>query len=94
MLEIWEKNPEKLEETRKVLKETTGKEFVIPKNMVHASDLIYKFRNEIKARAKYRLVNKQSSEPLKVVDHVGCHYAKYFLQGELVVPNFRKYSPD
>jgi len=54
MLEIWEKNPEKLEETRKVLKETTGKEFVIPKNMVHASDLIYKFRNEIKARAKYR----------------------------------------
>lgn len=78
MLEIWEKNPEKLEETRKVLKETTGKEFVIPKNMVHASDLIYKFRNEIKAKTKYRLVNKQSSEPLKVVDHVGCHYAKIF----------------
>jgi heterodisulfide reductase subunit B len=52
--------------------------FEIPKNLVHASDLVYKFREEISAKAKFRLINKQTDEPLKVVDHIGCHYAKIF----------------
>jgi len=27
---------------------------------------------------KLRLINKSTGEPLKVVDHIGCHYAKIF----------------
>ena len=46
--------------------------------MVHTSDIIYKFKNEIAEKAKYRLVNKQTGKPLKVVEHIGCHYAKIF----------------
>ncbi|HPB02494.1 MAG TPA: heterodisulfide reductase-related iron-sulfur binding cluster, partial [Bacteroidales bacterium] len=57
---------------------TTGMTFEIPKNLAHTSDIIYKFRNEIAAKAKYRLINKNTNEQLKVVDHVGCHYAKIF----------------
>ena len=30
------------------------------------------------ARAKYRLVNAATGEPLRVVEHIGCHYAKIF----------------
>jgi len=56
----------------------TGKTFVIPKNIVHTSDLIFKFREEISQKIKYRLVNKETGEPLKIVDHIGCHYAKIF----------------
>ena len=52
--------------------------FSIPENLVHASDVIYKFRKEIAAKSKYRLVNANTGEPLKVVDHIGCHYAKIF----------------
>jgi len=52
--------------------------FEIPKNLVHASDLVYKFRKDIAAKTKFRLINKKTGEPLKVVDHIGCHYAKIF----------------
>lgn len=78
ILETWKHHPEMLDKTRKVLKETTGKEFEIPKNLVHTSDIIYKFRKEITAKAKFRLVDINTGEPLKVVDHIGCHYAKIF----------------
>ena len=63
---------------RKQLKKATGREFKIPENLAHASDVIYKFRKEIAAKAKYRLINKETGEPLKVVDHIGCHYSKMF----------------
>ena len=36
------------------------------------------FREEIAARAKHRLVNAVTGEPLRVVEHIGCHYAKIF----------------
>ncbi len=78
MLETWKHFPETEEKTRKALKKATGLTFSIPKNLVHASDVIYKFRGEIAAKAKYRLFNKNTGEPLRVVDHVGCHYAKIF----------------
>jgi heterodisulfide reductase subunit B len=78
MLETWEQYPEKLEQAREYLRKATGREFNLPKNIVHASDVIYKFRNEIAAKAKYQLVNHITGEPLKVVDHIGCHYAKIF----------------
>ena len=78
VLETWERFPEKEKETREALKRATGMSFEIPKNLVHASDLIFKFRKEIAEKAKYRLIGRQTSEPLKVVDHIGCHYAKIF----------------
>ena len=78
MIETWKHHPEILNKTKEVLKHTTGKEFKIPKNLVHTSDIIYKFRKEITDQSKLKLVNKITGEPLKVVDHIGCHYAKIF----------------
>ncbi|OFY66859.1 MAG: heterodisulfide reductase subunit B [Bacteroidetes bacterium RBG_13_42_15] len=78
MLETWKHFPETEQQTREALRRATGKDFIIPKNIVHASDLIYKFRKEIAAKSKLRLVNAKTREPLKVVDHIGCHYAKIF----------------
>jgi heterodisulfide reductase subunit B len=78
MIEFWHHEPEMLEKTRKILRETTGREFNIPKNIAHPSDIIYKFRHEIKEKMKYQLVNRHTGKPLKVVEHIGCHYAKMF----------------
>lgn len=78
VLETWKQFPEKEKEAREALKRATGKTFEIPRNLVHTSDLIYKFRKEIAEKAILRLVNKNTVEPLKVVDHIGCHYAKIF----------------
>jgi heterodisulfide reductase subunit B len=78
VLESWHFFPETLQNTRRALKNATGKSFEIPRNLVHASDLMFKFREEIAALAKYRLVNRSTGKPLQVVDHIGCHYAKIF----------------
>jgi heterodisulfide reductase subunit B len=60
------------------LYKATKRTFEKPKNLAHASDIVYKFRNEIKANAKFKLVNQYTGEPLRVVDHIGCHYSKMF----------------
>jgi heterodisulfide reductase subunit B len=78
VLESWKFFPETLGKTREALKRATGKTFQIPRNLVHASDIIFKFRKEIAALAELRLVNCNTGKPLKVVDHIGCHYAKIF----------------
>ena len=78
VLETWKHNPELEIKIRKLLKKSTGKEFKVPKNLVHTSDIIFKFRKEISAKAKYKLINKQSGKALNVVEHIGCHYAKIF----------------
>jgi heterodisulfide reductase subunit B len=78
MLETWKHFPETEQKTREALKRATGKTFQIPKNLVHASDIIYKFRKEIAAKSKFKLINANTGLPLKVVDHIGCHYAKIF----------------
>ncbi|HOP03906.1 MAG TPA: heterodisulfide reductase-related iron-sulfur binding cluster [Tenuifilaceae bacterium] len=78
VLDTWHHFPEEKEKTRNFLREATNREFEEPQNLVHTSDVIYKFRNEIAAKAKYKLVNKDTGKPLKVVDHIGCHYAKIF----------------
>jgi len=78
VLETWAFFTDTLKNTREALKRSTGKTFKIPRNLVHASDVIFKYREEIAAKAKYRLVNAKTGEPLKVVDHIGCHYAKIF----------------
>jgi len=78
VVETWHEFPEELAKTREFLWKATKKEFDIPQNIAHTSDLIYKFRLEILEKAKHKLVNKKTGEPLKIVEHVGCHYAKVF----------------
>ena len=77
-LDMWEHFPELKEQTAKYLKEATGRDFSLPKNLVHTSDVIYKLRHEIAEKGKYKLVNRKTGKPLKVVDHIGCHYGKMF----------------
>lgn len=78
IIHTWQTFPEVLEKTRRQLKEATGRTFEIPEHLAHASDIIFKVRNQIAAKAKYKLINKKTGEPLKVVEHIGCHYAKMF----------------
>ncbi|HEX3007349.1 MAG TPA: heterodisulfide reductase-related iron-sulfur binding cluster [Bacteroidales bacterium] len=78
VLETWHHFPEVEARIRETLKKATGREFEKPANLAHASDIIYKFRNEIAAKAKYKLVNNETGQPLRGVEHIGCHYAKMF----------------
>jgi heterodisulfide reductase subunit B len=78
MLDAWEHFPETMEQTKEHLKNATGRKFNIPENLVHTSDIIYRFKDEIWKQAKYALINKKTGKPLKVVEHIGCHYAKIF----------------
>ena len=78
VVETWKHHPYILEKARKNLYKSTGREFQIPRNMAHASDIIYKFRNRIADRANYKLVNGITGKPLRVVEHIGCHYSKMF----------------
>ncbi len=78
VLETWHHFPEIEQKIRDYLFKATGRTFEKPKNLAHASDIIYKFRKEIADKGKYRLINKNTGQPLKVVEHIGCHYSKMF----------------
>ena len=78
MLATWEEFPETEERTRENLYKATGREFKIPKNLSHTSDVIFHHREEIAQKSVRKLVNVYTGEPLKVVEHIGCHYAKIF----------------
>jgi Heterodisulfide reductase, subunit B len=77
-LETWREFPELENKIKEKLWESCKLEFAKPKYLAHASDIIYKFRNLIAERAKYKLVNKETGKPLRVVEHIGCHYSKMF----------------
>lgn len=78
VIDTWHHFPEKEQEIRDMLFEATGRTFKVPKNVVHTSDIIFKYREQIASLGKFRLVNRHTGEPLKVVEHIGCHYAKVF----------------
>jgi heterodisulfide reductase subunit B len=78
VLETWERFPLVEEKIREHLYKATKRTFNKPKNLAHASDVIFKFRYEIAAKAKYQLVDVHTGRPLRVVEHIGCHYAKMF----------------
>lgn len=78
ILHTWSLFPEVEARIRTHLWEATKREFNIPTHVAHASDVVYKLRNQIAAQAKYRLVNHHTGKPLRVVEHIGCHYAKMF----------------
>ncbi|MBQ0080135.1 MAG: heterodisulfide reductase subunit B [Alistipes sp.] len=78
ILNTWEEFPETEEKTRESLYKATKRELYKPKNLAHTSDVIFHLRDEIKQRMKYPLVNHLTGEKLRVVEHIGCHYAKIF----------------
>ncbi|MGD9991701.1 MAG: heterodisulfide reductase-related iron-sulfur binding cluster [Salinivirgaceae bacterium] len=78
LLETWKHFPEEEAKIRDMLWKATRREFLIPKNLAHSSDIIFHFRNEINAKAKRQLVHAKTGKPLKVVEHIGCHYSKLF----------------
>jgi heterodisulfide reductase subunit B len=51
IMDTWHHFPEIEQKVRENLKKATGREFNVPKNLAHASDVIYKFRKEIAAKA-------------------------------------------
>lgn len=78
VLDMWHHFPETEEKTRDYLYKATGREFQVPKNLAHASDVIFHHRQSIAEKGPRRLVNAETGKPLKVVEHIGCHYAKLF----------------
>jgi heterodisulfide reductase subunit B len=62
----------------RILFEATGRRLVIPKHIVHCSDVVYRYRAELGRLMRYQLVDQATGRPLRVVDHVGCHYNKLF----------------
>ena len=78
VMETWEHHPEVETKVREMLWKSTGVSLKSRKPIMHTSDIIYRFRDEIADRIQNPLVNVQTGEPLKVVDHIGCHYAKIF----------------
>ena len=77
-IETWREFPELEAKIRENLWKACRREFKVPKYVAHASDLVFHYRNEIAERAKYHLINKETGEPLRIVEHIGCHYAKMF----------------
>ena len=77
-LETWREFPELEAKVREHLWKACRREFEKPEYVAHASDLVYKYRDEIAARARFRLVDHRTGEPLRVVEHIGCHYSKMF----------------
>lgn len=80
ILETWKHFPEIEAKIRKDLKMATGREFDKPENIAHTSDIVYKFRHEIAEKMKNPLINQNTGEPLRIVEHIGCHYSKMFPQ--------------
>lgn len=78
MLELWEEDETLRNYTVQTLKETTGRDFWVPRvcgdkpSVVHASDVFYANRHHLAAKLKYTL------KGVKAVDHIGCHYGKIF----------------
>lgn len=78
ILDTWHHFPELEAKIRQMLWDSCKREFNKPTHLAHASDVIYKLRGSINQNAKHRLINRYTGKPLKVVEHIGCHYSKMF----------------
>lgn len=78
MLSTWEEFPETEQRAAKTLYEATGRKLVKPKNLAHTSDIMFHHRKQIAQKMVRPLINVRTGEPLRVVEHIGCHYAKIF----------------
>ncbi len=79
-IELYNKEPDLKDNIDKWLQKACGRRLHIPKHVFHASDIVYRYRENIAKNFKYKLINKNTGYPLRIVDHVGCHYAKMFPQ--------------
>jgi len=77
-LRMYDHEPSLAERVDRWLQEACGRRLQIPEHVVHASDIVYRYRNALAQAMCYRLTEKKTGRPLRVVDHVGCHYAKVF----------------
>ncbi len=77
-LEMYGHEPGLHERVDRWLQQACGRRLQIPKRVVHASDIVYRYRDAIAKKLRHRLVNHRTGRPLRIVDHVGCHYAKVF----------------
>ena len=78
ILQTWEEHPEIEEKIHELLWKACRREFVKPDFLMHSSDMMYHYRFLISEQARYPLINVHTGEPLKVVEHIGCHYSKIF----------------
>jgi len=78
ILELLQKEPGLADKVDKALYDACGRRLVIPRRIVHCSDVFYRYRSELAELMKYSLVDADTGLALKVVDHVGCHYNKIF----------------
>ncbi len=63
----------------RLLMEACGRTFELPNHILHVSDVVYRHRFKIRDELlRYSLVEQNTGRPLRVVDHVGCHYSKLF----------------
>ena len=88
-----EEFPEKEEQTREYLYKATGREFRKPKSLAHTSDIVFHLREEIARKAKYRLVNAATGEPLRVVEHIAATTPRFSPRRVSAVRNFLMCSP-
>jgi heterodisulfide reductase subunit B len=77
-LELLELEPELRAKVDRWLERACGRRLVVPRRVVHASDVVWLFREELAQRLRHRLFDRVAGRPLRVADHVGCHYAKVF----------------
>ena len=78
ILELIHKEPGLADKVDRALYDACGRRLVVPQNIVHCSDVFYRYRGQLAQLMKYRLIDMATGAPLKVVDHVGCHYNKIF----------------
>ena len=78
ILELIHKEPGLAEKVDKALYDACGRRLIIPSHIVHCCDVFYRYRAELARLMRYQLVDEATGQPLKVVDHVGCHYNKIF----------------
>jgi heterodisulfide reductase subunit B len=77
--ELYREEPGLKERIDKLLMRASGRKFELPGYILHVSDVVYRHRQRLADEfLRYRLVDKSSGLPLRVVDHVGCHYNKLF----------------
>lgn len=76
--ELLENDPDLRKKIAALLMQASRRKLEIPEHIVHASDVYYRHREQIKKHFKYTLTEAKTRRPLQVVDHVGCHYSKLF----------------
>ncbi|MGD1081643.1 MAG: heterodisulfide reductase-related iron-sulfur binding cluster [Candidatus Sulfotelmatobacter sp.] len=77
-LELYEHEAGLRERVERWLQRACGRRLQMPKHVVHASDIVYRYRQALAKKLQYRLIDHRTERPLRIVDHVGCHYAKVF----------------